>query len=305
MRRQTRHRLEALAASTVAALVRPLPRRAALALGAALGRTLGALDRRHVAIAVDNLRHAFPDWPAERLARTAHAVYAHFGRVLLDILWLHGRPREDTLPLVEVVGAEHVRAAVARGRGVVLVTGHIGNWEMHGLAHGWTFGPIAVVARPLDNPELDRRLCAFRTSGGNSVVYKQKALSTILKTLRGGGAVALLIDQNVQASDGIFVDYFGRAAATTTVAAAVALKTGAALLPCRTELLPDGRYRATYDPPLALPSTGSRTGDVAVLTQALTKRIEAWVRVQPDQWLWIHRRWKTRPAAEAAPVVPA
>ncbi|MBI3932485.1 MAG: lysophospholipid acyltransferase family protein [Acidobacteria bacterium] len=300
MTREARQALEARAASVVSALLAGLPRRVALALGRSFGRLLGDLDRRHVGIAVENLRHAFPEWDEGRLQRTARGVYAHFGRVLFDILWLERRSRPDVLGLVDVVGREHVEAAMAAGRGAVLVTGHIGNWELHGVAHGCLFGRIGVVARPLDNPELDRRLCAFRVAGGNGVIYKQKALAQVLRILRDGGGVAILIDQNVQEQDGIFVDYFGRPAATTTVAAALAVKTGCALLPCHTELRPDGRYRLVYEPAVSWASSGDRQADVARLTQHLTRRIEDWVRETPEQWLWIHRRWKTRPAGTAA-----
>lgn len=299
----SRHALEDAAAAVVAAALHVLPRRVALLLGAALGRLVGELDRKHLGIAADNLRRAFPDWTEARTFATARAVYAHFGRVLFDILWMRGRTREEILGLVaEVVGREHVEAAMGRGRGAVLITGHFGNWELHGLVHGYLFGPIAVVARPLDNPGLDRRLCALRAQAGNTVIYKQRALARVLRLLRERRAVAVLIDQNVQEKDGIFVEFFGRPAATTTVAAALALKTGCPVLACRAELRADGRYRVVYDPPFEPRPSGDRVADIAAMTQDLTRAIEGWVRQAPGQWLWIHRRWKTQPrAAEPAP----
>jgi Kdo2-lipid IVA lauroyltransferase/acyltransferase len=290
--------VEARAAGVVRRVVAPLPRRTALAVGRGLGRLLGDLDRRHVAIAAGNLRRAFPAWDEGRALRTARAVYAHFGSVLFDILWLEGRSPDRIRALLEVRGREHVERAMAAGRGALMVTAHIGNWELHGVAHGLLFGPIHVVARPLDNPDLDRRLCALRTMAGNTVIYKQRALAQILRALRAGGGIAILIDQNVQPGDGIFVDFFGRAAATTTVAAALAVKTGCALVPCRTELLPDGRYRITYEPVVEWSASGDREADIACLTQRLTRSIEEWVRATPEQWLWMHRRWKTRPPGE-------
>jgi KDO2-lipid IV(A) lauroyltransferase len=223
-------------------------------------------------------------------------VYGHFGRVLLDVLWMADRDRATILGQVDVSGAEHVEAALAAGRGALLVTAHIGNWELHGMAHGWLFGPIGVVARPLDNPALDARLCDVRRRPGNTVIYKKRALPQVLRLLRENRGVAFLIDQNVQAGDGVFVDFFGRPAATTTVAAALALKTGCALIPTHTELGDDGRYALVYEPPLAAPSTGDRAADVRRLTQRLTGVIEGWVRRRPEQWLWLHRRWKTQPA---------
>jgi len=295
-----RYRWEARAAAVVGALASITPLRVARAFGRGLGRLLSDLDPRHVAVATANLRQAFPHWDAVRRLRTARQVYAHFGQVLLEILWLHGRSRAEVLGLVEVVGREHVEAAFAAGRGVLCVTAHIGNWEMHGLTHGWMFGPISVVARPIDNPDLHRRLCDVRTMGGNAVIDKRHALAQIMRGLKENRAIAILIDQNVQAPDGIFVDFFGRGAATTTVAAALAVRTGCALLPSHTVLGRDGRYRLVYDPVVRWSASGDRRADVARLTQELTTIIEGWIREAPEQWLWLHKRWKTRPPEPAA-----
>jgi KDO2-lipid IV(A) lauroyltransferase len=294
-----RHALEDRAAGVVQAVIARWPRRLALGSGRALGTLLGRLDRRHLAIAAGNLRLAFPDWDEARVWRTARGVYGHFGAVMFDILWLQRRTPEQIRGLLEVRGREHVERAMALGRGALLVTGHLGNWELYGVAHGLLFGAIQVVARPLDNPRLDARLCAMRTMAGNTVVYKQRALVRILRALRAGQGIALLIDQNVLPGDGIFVDFFGRPAATTTVAAALAVKTGSPVVPCRSELLADGRYRLTYAPALEWSPSGDRQADVACLTQRLTRQIEDWVREKPEQWLWMHRRWKTRPPREA------
>jgi Kdo2-lipid IVA lauroyltransferase/acyltransferase len=295
----TRRTLESWAASLVSGVVRLLPRRAALLLGGGLGRLLAALDARHVAIASDNLRHAFPDWDDEKVARTARAVYVHFGRVLFDILWMQRRTPAEILRYVEFEGVENAEAAMAAERGILYCTAHIGNWETYAIAHSLAYRPITAVARHLDNPALDARLCAFRTSSGNRVIYKQKALAQMIRALRAGEGVAVLLDQNVQANDGIFVDFFGRPAAATTVAAALAAKTGCTLLPAHAELMPDGRYKLTYDPPVAWTASGDRALDIAGITQEIASRTEEWIRRRPEQWLWMHRRWKTRPRGEA------
>lgn len=296
MRRERRQVWEDRAAAIAERIVPRLPRSLAMSLGRGAGRLVGALDRRHLAIADENLRHAFPDWDHARRLRTARGVYAHFGQMIVDILWLHGHSRDEVMSRLDVIGREHVDRAMAKGRGAIFVTAHLGNWEVIGLAHGWTFGPIAVVARPLDNPALDRRMCAFRAMAGNRVVYKTDALREVIRALHAGGGVAILIDQNVQEKDGLFVDFFGRPAATTTVAAALAVKTGCALVPGHTTIGPDGRYRAVYDPPIEWTPSGDKQADIAFITQALTRVIEGWIREHPDQWLWIHRRWKTQPA---------
>ncbi|MBN2371208.1 MAG: lysophospholipid acyltransferase family protein [Vicinamibacteria bacterium] len=305
MRRMTKHRIENVVVAAFSALVRLMPRRVALGLGAGLGRLLGRFDRRHVTIAEENLRHAFPAWSAKRRERVARRVYAHFGRILFDILWFACRSPRAMLSVVDFEGIEHYQAAVEAGRGILYVTAHLGNWEFHAVGHSLLHAPLGVVARPLDNPMLDARLCAFRRAGGNTVVYKQHAVGQVMRILRGGGAVAVLIDQNVRAREGIFIDFFGRPAATTTVAAALAIKTGCLVLPVRAVIRPDGRYRLIYEAPLRWEATGDRRGDVARITQELSSLIEQWIRETPEQWLWIHRRWKTRPEDDSPSKTPA
>lgn len=280
-------------------MVRRLPRRLVLSLGRGLGRLWGALDARHRRIAEENLRRAFPEWDAARVRRTARRVYSHFGAVILDLLWLEGRSAAEMLALCDLEGVEHLQRARAAGRGVVAPGGHFGNWEIQAIASVPHVGNVSAIARPLDNPALDRRLVALRSSTGNTVIYKQKALARVLTTIREGGIVAILIDQNVQAKDGVFVRFFGRPACTTTVAAALALKTGCAIVPVHCRLQGNGRYLMTYGPPVEWEGTGRRDEDLLALTQHLTDVIEGWVRETPEQWLWLHRRWKTRPAGEA------
>lgn len=295
MTRERRFALEARAASLVESAIARVPRAWALALGRGLGRLWSDADARHARIAASNLRQAFPHWDETRVWRTARAVYEHFGAMLLDLLWMGRREAEEILALVDIEGREHVAAAASGETGVLMLTGHFGNWELAGLAHGAVFGGIGVVARPLDNPALDQKLCAFRVKTGNTVIYKQRALQQVLRLLRERKSVAVLIDQNVS-EGGVFVDFFGRQASTTTVAAALALKTGAPIVPGFAELLPNGRYRFSYGPQVRFEATGDRQADILRLTQQATALIEAQVRARPEQWLWLHRRWKTQPA---------
>jgi KDO2-lipid IV(A) lauroyltransferase len=299
VKRERRFRVEAGAASVLGVLVRPLPRAGVLAIGRFLGGLYARFDRRHVAVAIDNLRHAFPDWDEARLKRTARGVYRHFGSVILDLLWMQDRTRDEMMRIVSFAGGEHVEAALRPGKGFICATGHLGNWEAHAVGHGFAFATAAVVGRPLDNPALDARLVRLRSSSGNAAISKRRALPDILRFLRANKAVAILMDQNVQEDDGIFVTFFGRPASTTPVAAAIAAKTGCAIVPGHSVLLPDGHYLVTYEPPIFFTSRGDRKADVKHLTQELTLRIEAWVREHPEQWLWIHRRWKTQPKAGA------
>jgi len=282
----------------VSAVVRRLPRRIVLATGRRLGGLWAALDPRHLAIAADTLRQAFPEWDDASVQTTARCVYEHYATVLLDILWMEGRPVAELLALADVEGLEHLKGALAQGIGVVSPLAHLGNWEFQGVTTAPLIGPSAVVARPLDNPALDRRLVSFRASTGNIVIYKQKALPEVLKNLREGRVVGIVVDQNVQAKDGIFVRFFGRPASATTVAAALALKTGCPIVPARCVLRSDGRYRMVYGPPLEWASSGRHAEDLARITQDIASVIEGWVRETPEQWLWLHRRWKTTPSRE-------
>jgi Kdo2-lipid IVA lauroyltransferase/acyltransferase len=300
--RERRFALEAALASGLSAIVRLLPRRVVLGLGRALGRLWAALDRRHLRIAEANLRSAFPDWNEVRLRSTALGVYRHFGAVLLDLLWMEGRSAQELLALADVEGVEHMVRARAAGRGVIAPSGHFGNWELQAIASVPLVGNVSAIARPLDNPLLDKRLVALRSATGNTVIYKQRALVQVLKAIRDGGIVAVLIDQNVQQEYGVFVEFFGRPACTTTVAAAVALKTGAAIVPVHCVLQRNGRYRMVFGPTVEWTGSGRRDQDLVALTQHLTSIIESWVRENPEQWLWLHRRWKTQPAAERAPL---
>jgi KDO2-lipid IV(A) lauroyltransferase len=183
---------------------------------------------------------------------------------------------------------------------VMAPSGHFGNWEFQAVASVPLVGNVSAIARPLDNPQLDKRLVALRIATGNKVIYKQRALVQVLKAIRDGGIVAVLMDQNVQQEYGVFVDFFGRPACTTTVAAAIALKTGCALVPVRCVLQANGRYHMVYGPEVRWAGTGRRDQDLVALTQHLTSIIESWVRENPEQWLWLHRRWKTQPPAAVA-----
>lgn len=290
-----RHWLEDAVVGATAFTVGLLPRRAMLKLGGWLGGALSDFDRRHTGIAADNLRLSFPEWDAARVRRTARAVYEHFGRVLLDILWLQRRTKDEILALVDVEGRDEALAAIHEGRGSLILTAHFGNWEAGGLYLGWLLQPSGVVGRPLDNPHLDRRIAAFRARAGNEVIPKWDALKAVIKRIRGGGSAAFVVDQNVQRQDGIFVTFFGRPACTTTVAASLGLRLGVPIVGGRCLLMPDGRYRLKLDPPLRLRSTGDKDADIARETQAITTRIEDWIREAPEQWLWMHRRWHTRP----------
>jgi Kdo2-lipid IVA lauroyltransferase/acyltransferase len=289
--------MEYLPVRAATALLRLLPRAWGLALGRRLGTLAWALDRRHRRISQDNLEAAFGETmpPAVR-RRVTRRVFEHFGMVAADCLMMTRLTPRDLDRLIEYEGVEHIRKAFLKGKGVFVVSGHFGNWEMVALMQGWLGYPMALVNRPLDNPRLDRLLQKGRRHSGNEVIAKRHAVREILRTLKHGWCVALVIDQDARGGgDPVFVDFFGRPAATTPSLALLALKTGAPIVPVFGVPLPGGRYRITYLPEVAIPSTGDRQGDVVAITQACTTLIEEQVRRHPELWLWLHRRWKRSP----------
>ena len=291
-----RQHLEYLLLEAVRALVRRLPRRAMLTLGEAAGRAAFHLDRRHRAVALENVRAAFPGIASAEARRIVKGSFTFFGRYLFDLLGcLPAFPRERMAGF-EHVGLEHVDTAYAAGRGVLFFTGHFGGWELMALAQGFVRRPVGVVARRLDNSRLESLLLALRTSTGNTVIEKRDGFRPMLRALRDGQGIAILIDQDVIGDERVFVDFFGRPASTTPALALLRLKTGAPLLPVFAIPLPGDRYRFRYGPPVEVALSGERSEDVARITRACTRVLEDEIRAHPSYWLWMHRRWKTQPA---------
>lgn len=304
MTRRIRFALETLILEGFKLMARIVPRAWLLRTGRALGGLVATLDRKHLNIARENLRQSFPDWTEERIDRTAHRVWIHFGGVMFDLVRILARGPESLDGLVTIEGREHAERAHASPHGVVLITGHFGNWETHGIVHAQQFGSIGVVARPLDNPSLDRAMTALRESAGNEVIEKEHAMIRSVRRLKAAQGVAFVVDQNVQEKEGIFVNFFGRPACTTPFAAKLAIKTGAMVLPCRAVMTSDLRYRVVYDAPIDPRAFGSGDAAVEALTQAMMNATESWIRGEPEQWLWMHRRWHTKRTAPATGAQP-
>jgi Kdo2-lipid IVA lauroyltransferase/acyltransferase len=291
-----RYRLEHVAVSSVAFVVQALPLSAVRRVGEGLGLLFYLLDRAHRRIALANLAVAFPNKSATECRTIARAMFQHFGRLLLELLKYSSMSRERQMALVDWEGEERVRLALAQRKGVLFCTGHFGFWEHQALAHALKFEPMAVMARPLDNPKLHDFLEAIRTSNGNEVVYRRGAVRKALRLLAGGRSVGILIDQHMTSADAIYVDFFGRPAATTSTLAALAIRTGAPVIPLFAFPLPGGRYRMIYEHPVEPPLHDS---DAAVreFTQRCTDVLEMHVRRRPELWLWMHRRWRGAPGA--------
>lgn len=284
----------ALQAARVA--VRLLPRRAALAGGAGLGRLAWRLYGGRRELAEANLQRAFPARAPAECRAILRSAFEHAGRHVLDMLCFEKMQRDEMLRLVEVSGAEHVERAQAAGRGVMFFSGHFGYWELQVMTHAIRFTPMVLVVRPLDNPLLERALTRVRTRVGTRLVTRKGAVRGLLRALRERASVGLMIDQHMHDRSAVSVEFFGRPSATTSALASLALRTGAPILPVFTVPLAGGRYRVEYGPPV--PPPPSDDGDpVRTWTQRCTGVLETYIRQHPDLWLWMHRRWRAPASA--------
>ena len=302
MRATLRHRIEYALVATVRGLIGLLPEFAARALGTFIGWTFYVVDGGHRRLAIAQLRMAFPTRSQAECRAIAHATFAHFGRLLVALLQFSRLRPEVIRARIEYEGLDRVREALSHGRGVLFFSGHFGFWELQGMAHPLApLPPMAVLARALDNPLLHDLLEDARTRTGNSVIYRRGAVRRVLRALQANETVAVMIDQHIQPSDAVTVEFFGRPAATTNALATLALRTNAPLIPVFALPLGGGRYRMIYDAPVEGPPADS-PDPVHDLTQRCTDVLEMYVRRHPHLWLWMHRRW--RETEIASPAVP-
>jgi KDO2-lipid IV(A) lauroyltransferase len=281
----------------VVAGARMLPMRIVLAAGTLLGRAFYVLDRGHRRLAVKNLRAAFPVRSEAECTAIAREMFSHFGRLLASLLKFSTMSPAEMLTRVDFAGEDRVVQAHAQGRGVLLFTGHFGFWEINALVHALEIHPIAVLARPLDNPLLHQLLESVRTRTGNTVIYRRGAIRRVLRALEANQAVAFLIDQHMQPADAVYVEFFNRPAATTSALAALALRTGAPVVPVFALPLPGGRFRMVYEHAVEPPRNDDEDA-IREFTQRCTDVLEMYVRRYPEIWLWMHRRWRDVPDTE-------
>ena len=268
----------------------PLARR----LGNGYGRLLDLALPRLRRAAVRNLSLAMPELSAAERSAVIDGVFRSIGRVVLGFARFPAIRRDNLARSIRCEGSEYFEAALRRGRGVLFATAHLGNWELSAFAHALFQEPMQVVVRPLDNPLIDRLVERRRGLTGNLPIFKKDSARTILKALAANQAVGILIDQNSTADAGVFVDFFGIPACANTGFAKIAAHSGATVIPgFALWSEEERRYVLRFYPPVTM------TGDVARDTAKLQARLEEVIRAYPDQWLWVHRRWKTRP--EGAP----
>jgi KDO2-lipid IV(A) lauroyltransferase len=298
------HRVEQLLVERLSGVIQRQPMARVRAWGEALGRAAHRVATSRRKVAMDNLAHAFPEMPVDERERIVLGMFEHFGRMLLELIRFRTLTPQEMLALTEIDGEEHVLRAYEQGKGMVFIGGHIGYWEQQGIEHAVSWKPISIMVRPLDNPALHDLLEHIRTRTGNSVIYRQGSIRKVLRALGDNRGVAILIDQHLHATEAVYVNFFGRPAATTSVVGSLVLRTGAATVPVFGLPLPGGRYRFVYGPPVAPPRDSSPEA-ILDFTQRCTDVIEAYVRTYPELWLWMHRRWRSVPAAamsDAAPI---
>ena len=268
-----------------------LPRQISLLLGSGIGLIFYVLYRRRRELAIMNLRSAFPAWDKAQCHSTLRATFKQLGRHVIDLFNFSSMKPESMLNLVEVEGMEHVQEANSRSAGVMYFAGHFGSWELQIMVHAHLFDPIVMIARTLDNPYLENMIEQMRGRIGTRVVPRAGAVRGLLRALKDRISVGMMIDQHIQDRSAVVVDFLGRPAATTSTIAALALRTGAPIIPVFAIPTSDGRYRMIYEEPVEPPEPGD-PNPVLTYTQRCTDVLESYIRRHPHLWLWMHRRWR-------------
>jgi KDO2-lipid IV(A) lauroyltransferase len=295
MRENLEFWLVLIVARTLGWMPRGVARLLADVLAASIYRFHGRLRR----VGHRNLEMALPELSAQERDEILLGVFRHLGWQLVEFCRMTRYTPESTRNWIRTEGLEHYLAAKARGKGVLIVTGHLGAWELSSFYHSLMGYPMSMVARPLDNRRLDKFVNGIRCLHGNHVLPKDDFARGLLRAMRAGQTVGILMDTNMTPPQGVFVEFFGREACTASGVARVALKTGAAVLPGFMLWEPaERKYVLHFGPEVVFARTGDAEADILAATQQCVSVTEEWIRRYPDQWLWIHRRWKTRPAGE-------
>ncbi|MFZ0612844.1 MAG: lysophospholipid acyltransferase family protein [Desulfobacterales bacterium] len=272
-----------------------IPPRRARQASRYLGDLWFAVDKRHRRVTLDNLTRSFSGEKSGReIRRIAKRVFRNIVLVAFEIGWSrHLRP-QDLARFFTMKGLANIPAAVRDGKGALILTGHVGNWELMPLAAALTGYSANILYRPMDYAPLERFFVESRTRFGLKLIPKDAALLRAFRALKRGETVAMLLDQNVGLHKGVMVDFFGRRASTSYGLAFIALKTGAPVLPFFV-LRDDKGFTAEIGPEIPLIKTGDDRKDIEENTRQYNEALEAIIRRYPDQWFWVHRRWKTRP----------
>ena len=263
--------------------------------GKGMGLLFYLIDKRHRNVTLENLKLAYglklSNDEAERIARNC---FKNLGISVVEMIRWKKIDEKEFVKNISVEGIENYREALKKGRGLVFIGAHFGNWELLGIAISLLFQKGYLVARKLDNPYIHQKIEHLRTSAGNRVINKNDAFWEMIKLLKKGELVGVLMDQNVDRREGVFVPFFGRPACTNKGLAMIVLKTKTPMVPIFMVRLQDGSHRIIVKPEIPLVQTGDLKHDIRQNTAHINLAIEEMVRQYPDQWLWMHRRWKTQ-----------
>jgi len=269
--------------------------------GVAVGRLALSLGHRDRSRAVDHLALAFPELDAAGRHELLHRTARHLGLMLAEVVWLWRAQPTEVEKLCSAEGFEHLERALAAGRGAVLITGHCGNWEMLNARLGVGQIPMTIAVREVYDPRINQLATSLRARFGTEVVFRGKEAGRLLTAgLKRNRVLGLLIDQDIRNVSGVFVPFFGRPAWTPSGAAMLALRNDVPVVPAFAHRRADGSHHVTVRPPLDPPAGTSLRDRTEALTAAATATIEEQIRAHPDQWVWMHRRWRTRPAGVAS-----
>jgi Kdo2-lipid IVA lauroyltransferase/acyltransferase len=277
----------------VTAALRVLPSRPGYLAARACTMLLDAAVPKLRRVARKNLSFALPELDERRREQIIDGVFRSLARLLLAFSRFPDLNPGNIGALIRYEGLEHYREAKAKGRGILVATAHLGNWELSAFAHAFLTEPMGVMVRPLDNPLIDELVEKYRSLSGNGLILKKDSALSVVRALKANEAIGILIDQNTAIAEGVFVDFFGGKACAGVSFAKLAARTGAAVIPGFAFWHEDeGRYVLRFYPEIEM------TGDAQADTQRIHSQIEHLIRQYPDQWMWIHRRWKTRPPGE-------
>ena len=276
-----------------------LPRPLARAAGILLAQIIYLVHIRLRHVGMRNLELAFPEKSVRERRKILRGEFTSLGRQLAEVCLFPSYTKENLRSVVVYDGFENFEHAYQRGKGVLFLTGHLGGWELSAFSHSLAGYPLSIVMRSLDNPRVDGLIQSYRTMHGNKTMDKDDFVRGLLSAMRAGQTVGILMDTNMTPPQGVFVDFFEIPACTASGLAKIAMRTDAAVVPGFTVWDRTLRkYRLRFDPAVELVRTGNEEADVVANTAKFTKVIEDYVRRYPDQWLWVHRRWKTRPEGQ-------
>ena len=276
-----------------------LPRSMARSVAAGLARLLYSVLPKLKKTAEINLRIAFPDWSDTQRQSVICGMLRNLGWMAAEFARFPRYTKQNIEQTVVLDGHENFLEGQRRCKGVLYLTGHIGAWELSSFAHALYGFPLRFIARPIENLRIDALINRYRCLSGNRPIFKNESARATLKVLKETGTIGILADQNTMPEEAVFVDFFGKAASTTTGIARLALHSGAAVVPGYAvwdERL--RKYRLCFEPPVELVRTGDAERDILENTQNFARVLESIIRKYPDQWVWIHGRWNTRPNGE-------